>query len=137
MAALSGPASTMTVLRGETLADFFTKRSLVAWQRHRTENALQAGEGVIGRSGAAFEYIDRVFTRDDNRVAPIRGLTRVAEVALKLRKRRLHRESDYLINATGSRDSVHSPHLTARPCDQRNLEPAECEQLVTSNLAKH
>ena len=100
----------MTVLRGETLADFFTKRGLVAWQRHRTENALQAGEGVIGRSGAAFEYIDRVFTRDDNRVAPIRGLTRVAEVALKFRKRRLHRESDYLINATGSSDSVHSPY---------------------------
>ena len=109
MAALSGPASTMTVLRGETMADFFTKRGVVAWQRHRTENALQAREGVIGRSGAPFEYIDRVFTGHDNGIAPIRGLTRVAEVALKFRKRRLHRESDYLINVTGSRDRAHSP----------------------------
>ena len=109
MAALSGPASTMTVLRGETMADFFTKRGVVAWQRHRTENALQAREGVIGRSGAPFEYIDRVFAGDDNGVAPIRGLTRVAEVALKFRQRRLHRESDYLINVTGSRDRAHSP----------------------------
>jgi hypothetical protein len=33
----------------------------------------------------------------------------VAEVALKFRQRRLHRESDYLINVTGSRDRVHSP----------------------------
>ena len=91
MAALSGPASTMTVLRGETMADFFTKRGVVAWQRHRTENAIQAGEGMAGRGGAPFEYIDRVFTGDDNGVAPVRGLTRVAEVALKFCERRPHR----------------------------------------------
>lgn len=63
---------------------------MVAWQRHGTKNALQAGEGVIGRGGAPFEDIDRVSTGDDNGVAPIRGLTRAAEVALKLRERRLH-----------------------------------------------
>jgi hypothetical protein len=91
MAALSGPASTMTVLRGKTMADFFTKRGVVAWQRHRTENALQAGEGVLGRGGAPFEYIDCLFAGDDNGVAAIRRLTCLAEVALKFRECRPHR----------------------------------------------
>jgi hypothetical protein len=90
MAALSGPASTMTVLRGETVADFFTKRGVVAWQRHRTENTLQTGERVIGDGGAPFKYMNRVLAGYDNGVAAIRRLTRVAEVALKFRERGLH-----------------------------------------------
>jgi hypothetical protein len=91
MAALSGPASTTTVLRGETRADFFTKGGVFAWQRHRAKNVLQVDERVFGCGGAPFEYIDCVFAGDDNGVAPIRGLTCVAEVALKFRERRLHR----------------------------------------------
>jgi hypothetical protein len=97
MAALSGPASTMTVLRGETAANFFTKRGVVAGQRHGTKDALQARERVIGRGGASFEEIDGVFTGDDNGVAQICGLAGLAKVALEFRERRLHVESDYLI----------------------------------------
>jgi hypothetical protein len=63
---------------------------VVAWQRYRTEYAFQACEGVVGRSGAPFEDINRVFTGDNNGVAPIRGLTRLAEVALEFRERRPH-----------------------------------------------
>jgi len=91
MAALSGPASTMTVLRGEAMTDFFTERRIVAWQRHRTEDTLQAGKGVVGRGGAPLEYIDRIGAGHDNSVAAIGGLPRVAEVALKPGDRRLHR----------------------------------------------
>jgi hypothetical protein len=64
---------------------------VVAGQRYRTKNALQACEGVIGRSGAPFEDIDGVFTADNNGVAPVRRLTRLAEVALKFCERRPHR----------------------------------------------
>jgi hypothetical protein len=46
---------------------------------------------VIGSGGAPFEYIDRMFAGHDYGVAAIRRLTRVAEVALKFRERRLHR----------------------------------------------
>jgi hypothetical protein len=91
MAALSGPASTMTVLRGETLADFVTKCRVATGQSHSTENALESGEGVIRRGGAPLEYVARVFTADDYGVPAIGRFTGLAEVALKCRERGLHR----------------------------------------------
>jgi hypothetical protein len=65
-AALSGPASTMTVLRGETLADFLTKCCVVTGQCHRTEDVLKPNEGVIRRVSAPFEHVVRVLTSDDH-----------------------------------------------------------------------
>ena len=45
--ALSGPASTMTVLFGEAATDFFTQRGLVLRQRHRAENNFQGCEEMV------------------------------------------------------------------------------------------
>jgi hypothetical protein len=73
------------------MADFVTKRGVVAWQRHAAENPLKTGEGVIGRGGASFEDVDPVLAGDENGVATICGLARLPEVALKVRKRHLHR----------------------------------------------
>lgn len=99
MAALSGPASTTTVLRGETFTDPFTQRHMLACQRHGPEHTLQSGERMIVGRRAAFEYVHSAVARDDDRVSAIRGLTRLAEVALELGKGCFHQESDYLTSA--------------------------------------
>lgn len=79
MAALSGPASTMTVLRGEALADVLTKCPVATGQSHRTEDPFEPGEGMIGRGRAPFEDVVRVFTADNHGVPAIRRFTRFAK----------------------------------------------------------
>jgi len=90
MAALSGPASTMTVLIGKALTDFVSQRCRLPRQRHDAEHATQAFERVVRRDCAPLEQILAAFTRDDDGVAAVRGLASLAEVALKIGHRDSH-----------------------------------------------
>lgn len=74
----------MTVLRGETLADFVTKCRVVTGQSHSTENALESGEGVIRRGSAPLEHVVRVFTADDHGVPAIGRFTIWIQLAVQL-----------------------------------------------------
>jgi hypothetical protein len=90
MAALSGPASTTTILRGEAAADFFTEGRGVARQGHGTEDIIEPCEWMIGAHGPALEDVVAVFTRHDDRVSAIGRLSGPSKVSLKLGDRRLH-----------------------------------------------
>src|SRR5580704_1885141 len=61
MAALSGPAPTMTVLLGEATADFFIERDLILGKGHRAEDTFEAHEGMVGSGGTALENIVAAF----------------------------------------------------------------------------
>jgi hypothetical protein len=90
MAALSGPASTMTVLLGETAADFFTERGVALWQSYGTEDAFQAHERVSGKCCATLEHIVAALALDDDAIAAISGLACLTKAALKFGKRYFH-----------------------------------------------
>src|SRR6185295_14911818 len=94
MAALSGPASTMTVLLGETTADFFTKRSRALRESDRTKYTLQPGKWIAGGGGTSLENILHVPGLDDDGVAAVRGFPRLTEAALEICERGLHGASD-------------------------------------------
>ena len=105
MAALSGPASTMTVLRGETMADLFTEGNRVLGQGNSAKNSFEADKRIFRRGGAPLENVGAIFTRDNDRIAAIRRFASLAEVALELRQRGFHRQSDNLIDGVLSNAS--------------------------------
>lgn len=90
MAALSGPASTMTVLRGETAADLITERFFPAPEAHGTEYVFETHERMIGHHGTAFKKVVAVLALDDHRVAAIRRLACLAEITLEFSEADLH-----------------------------------------------
>lgn len=69
-----------TVLCGETVANFFTKRRVGTWQVHHTEDVFEPGAWVMRRGRAPFEHVVRVFTDDDHVVPAICRFTRFAEL---------------------------------------------------------
>jgi hypothetical protein len=88
---LSGPASTTTVLFGETTANFVTEWRGVGRQSHGAEDSFQAGKRIVGGGGSApLENVVAVLSADDDRVAAVRRLTGFAEVALEVGKGRSH-----------------------------------------------
>jgi hypothetical protein len=66
MAALSGPASTMTVLLGEATADFFTERTRVSGQGHGTEYMFQTLEGMKTWCRTTLEDVVALRAGDDD-----------------------------------------------------------------------
>jgi hypothetical protein len=90
MAALSGPASTMTVLLGEATADFFTERGLILRKGHGAEDAFEAREGMIGSSSAALEHIVAILALHNNGIAAIRGLACFTKATLEFGKCDFH-----------------------------------------------
>lgn len=90
MAALSGPASTMMVLRAEAIADLVTERLFTASEAHGAEDALEPVERVIGDSGTTLEPIFAMLASNEHGLAAVRRLARLAEVALELGKAHLH-----------------------------------------------
>jgi hypothetical protein len=51
------------------------------WQRHRAKNIFQTYEGMVRACGTAFKHIIAVLTLDDNGIAAIGSLTRLAKAA--------------------------------------------------------
>jgi hypothetical protein len=90
MAALSGPASTMTVFFGEPTADFFTERSRVSWQGHGTEYVFQTREWMRTWCSATLEDVVTLLAGDHDGLAAIGGFAQLAEVSLELCDGRLH-----------------------------------------------
>jgi hypothetical protein len=98
MAALSGPASTMTVLFGKTAADFFTKGGGgILGQRYGAKHAFQAGKRMLGSARAAFEDILGALANDHDGIAPVSSFPRFAKITLELSQRCFHAQSDNLI----------------------------------------
>jgi hypothetical protein len=90
IAALSGPASTTTVLRSEAAPDFFTDTRVDARQGYGAKNAFESCERIIGRRGPPLEDIVAMLTGDNDRVSAIGRLSGASEVPLKLGHRGLH-----------------------------------------------
>jgi len=90
MAALSGPASTMMVLRAEAIADLVTERLFTASKAYGAEDALEPVERVIGDSGTTLKPIFAMLAGNEHGLAAVRRLARLAEVALELGKTDFH-----------------------------------------------
>jgi hypothetical protein len=90
MAALSGPASTMMVLRGEALADLVTNGPFSASETHGAEDAFKTLKRMVGSSRAALKKVVAVLAFDDHDVATIRCLACFAEISLEFREAHFH-----------------------------------------------
>jgi hypothetical protein len=90
MAALSGPASTMTVLLGEATADFFTERGFILGKGHGAEDAFEAHKRMIGCGSTALEHIVAVLALHNDGIAAICGLACLAKAALEFGKGDFH-----------------------------------------------
>jgi hypothetical protein len=90
MAALSGPASTMTVLFGKATADFFIERGLILGKSHGAEDTFEAHERMIGSGSTALEYIVTALAFHNNGIAAICGLACFAKATQEFGKCSFH-----------------------------------------------
>ena len=80
----------MTVLLGETMADFFIKRNLILGKGHGAEHAFEADEGMIGSDSTALENIVAALALHNNGIAAICGLACFAKATQKFGKCGFH-----------------------------------------------
>jgi hypothetical protein len=88
------------------VANFFTEGSPIARQAHGSEDAFQVRERIGHLGGTAFEDVLTTLTGHDDGPATVGRLARLPEMTLELSERRLHTESDYLIQGRAASPRV-------------------------------